>query len=148
MTPHACTQDPCRHFEDAGVVKIDNRPPMTSTPRTEAGKRLLDDVREVVVYGVTDRIRPGYDLAWHVAKGIAEVEAEAATPPALDRETLREDEQRLVAAHRKVTGRLGTASAATYWTDLAAEYTPLTENPGTPASSCPGPDECPHEVAP
>lgn len=53
----------------------DNPAPLSARePRTEAGKRLLNDVREVVVHGVTDRIRPGFDLAWHVARGIVEIE--------------------------------------------------------------------------
>lgn len=50
-----------------------------TTPRTAAGRRLLDDVREVTVYGAADRIQPGFDLAWHVRDGICDVESEAAT---------------------------------------------------------------------
>jgi hypothetical protein len=43
---------------------------------TESGRRLVNDVREVVVHGVTDRIRPGFDLAWHVERGVAAIEQE------------------------------------------------------------------------
>ena len=48
-------------------------------PTSKAGRELLNDVREVVVHGTTDRIPgSGYGFAWHVQRGIAAIEDEVA----------------------------------------------------------------------
>ncbi len=56
----------------------DTRIPVGREPTTRAGKVLLNDVREVVVHGVTDRVPgSGFGLTWHVQRGIAAIEDEA-----------------------------------------------------------------------
>jgi hypothetical protein len=72
-----------------------------SEPRTEAGTRLVNDVREVVVHGVTDRIPRGIGLAWHVRDGILAIEAEARQQ---ERKRLRDGLARLDWSHVGIYG--------------------------------------------
>lgn len=80
-----------------------------SEPTTEAGKRLLNDVREVVVHGVTDRIKGQYGLVWQVREDVVAIEQEALANADRELREARDLVDRFVEVSRN--SDLGTFSA-------------------------------------